>query len=384
MRWPFVGFLLAAVCAMSVPLPVSAQHPGKTDVFSDPVSLSHVTGEGARYDERAGGFRLQDDANGGYRLSGSVTADALRYNFGFNRAVVSWNADCPEGTWITVELQVRPQGSEEWTSWYEMASWGDRVIVEKQPEDGRVKADDLGKVNEDTLELKDIATRLRYRITLHTRRPEVTPVVTLVAVAVADSTRQVELDNTPGPAWGKEVPADFRSQLVENGDLSWRVCGPTSAAMGLTAYGVQIPTANVARACWDELNSIYGNWPFIAAGVSELLRKNAGALPERNGQARRFQSFVYWPPDWKGVEQEILNGNPVILSIRTGRDELSGAPYRQTDGHLILVRGFTKDGNVICNDPAAWTAEKGQVVYDRQELHRARQGNPVIVFRPYG
>ena len=54
-----------------------------------------------------------------------------------------------------------------------------------------------------------------------------------------------------------------------------------------------------------------------------------------------------------------------------------------SDGHLVLVRGFTKRGDVICADPAARTEKQGRVVYDRRQLHRARHGGPVIVFRPH-
>jgi hypothetical protein len=357
---------------------------GKTDVFASAGAFSHVSADGARFDDRAGGFRLTDDPAGGYRKDGSFTSEPLHYGFGFDKVVPSWNADCPAGTWVKVEVQTSPDGGDTWSVWYEVAAWGDPAALDRLPSEGKVKLDAMGKVHEDTVELKAPATRLRYRLALHTDRPEATPVVTLVAIAVQNTQRPVTPDDTPGPAWGKEVPAEYRSQLVENADISWRICGPTSTTMALTAHGVSLPTAAVAQAAWDSLDGIYGNWPFLAAAGSRLMRENADSIPPMPGRKKLCQAYVLWCPDWKDVEAEIIAGNPVVMSMNFGKGELDGAPYDSTDGHLILVRGFTKDGDVICNDPNARKESDGRVVYKRGQLHNARHGGPVIVFRPYG
>lgn len=380
----FFAFVVAGILSVSAALSAPAVYAARTSVFASAESFAHTTGDGARFDDRLGGFRLQDDAAGGYRREGSVTSEPLQFNAGFNRVVPSWNADCPTGTWIRVELQSSADRGKTWSAWYDLAAWGDPAVVGRLPRDSRVKKDAFGRVDEDTLELDQPANRLRYRITLHSERPEVTPLVTLVAIAVADRTRPAAADDTPGPAWGREVATEFRSQTVENADLSWRVCGPTSATMALTAYGVSLPVADVARAAWDDLNGIYGNWPFLAAAASRMMRENADSLPKTPGRTPKFQAFVLWSPDWKDAEREILNGNPCIVSIRSDPGELRGAPYDSTDGHLILLRGFTKEGNPICNDPAASREVNGRVVYDRQELLGARRNNPIIVFRPWG
>lgn len=375
------AFAVLVVCAMRGN---AACHFGKTDVFASPQAFAHTVSEGARYDERAGGFRLCDSPTGEYVKDGTVASEDLHYGFGFDTVVASWNADCPTGTWVKVEVQASADAGRTWSAWYEMAMWGDAALVDKDPREGKVKADALGKVNEDTLELKEKATRLRYRVVLHSERPEVTPIVPLVAIAVVDKTTDLKPDDTPGPAWGKEVAADFRSQVVENADIAWRICGPTSTTMALTAHGVRLPTADVARAAWDNLNGIYGNWPFLAAAGSDLMRRNHAEIPNVPGKAKVFQAYVEWLPDWKAVENEILNGNPCVISIDFLKGELKGGPLNETDGHLILVRGFTKDGDIICNDPASRTEAGGRVVYNRKELLHARHGGPIIVFHPYG
>lgn len=374
---------LLSVLAVSVVSAAAAGIYSKTDVFDTPAAFNHVEASNARYDDRAGGFRLQDNPGGGYVSSGSFTSEGLHYAE-FNRAVPSWNADCPQGTWITIDISASPDGGTTWTAWYRIAAWGDPAIVNKIKAADMVRKDSYGYVDQDTLMLNKPANRLRYRIGLNTRRPEVSPMVSLVALAVANSNRPVAPDNTPGPAWGKEIAAPWRSQTVENADIAWRICGPTSTSVALASTGVVLPTAFVAQTAWDNLNGIYGNWPYLAATASKLMRDNQDSIPGVPGKKKLFRSYVLWCPDWKAVENEILKGNTCIISIRFGKNELTGAPISSTDGHLILARGFTKDGNVICNDSAASTEDKGRVVYNRAELMDARHGNPVIVIAPYG
>jgi hypothetical protein len=374
---------LVATMAFGAINAVAATYYSKTDVFDTAANFSHVTNDGTRYDDRAGGFRLQDAPSGGYVADGSFTSEDLHYS-SFNRAVPSWNADCPQGTYVTIDLQTSPDAGTTWSSWYRVAAWGDPAITNKFTASDMIRKDGMGYVNEDTLELSKVANRLRYRISLHTQRPEVSPLVSLVAIAIADSTKPVAADNTPGPAWGKEVPAPWRTQTIENADIAYRICGPTSTSVTLASHGVVLPTAFVAQTAWDNLNGIYGNWPFLAAAASKLMRDNSDALPPVPGKKKTYRAYVLWCPDWKAVEAEILKGNPCIISIRFGKNELHGAPISSTDGHIIVARGFTKDGDVICNDSAARTEDAGRVVYNRQELMNARHANPVIVVEPYG
>jgi hypothetical protein len=65
----------------------------------------------------------------------------------------------------------------------------------------------------------------------------------------------------------------------------------------------------------------------------------------------------------------IANDQPLILSIKAPeRGVLRNTPYKATSGHLIVLTGFTPEGRVLINDPAAATAEKGLITVDRDEL----------------
>jgi hypothetical protein len=355
----------------------------KTDVFRTAADFAHAVGRGVRHDHRVRGWRLQDHPDGGYVRSGALTLGELHYGWGFREAVVSWNADCPSGTWIRLEASASSDGGDTWSDWLELARWGDSDTQGWASTPRGPKTHALARVNEDTLEPAQAADRLRVRATLCSDRPGSTPVLELLAVAATNREGQPEPDDSKGPAWGKEVRAAHRSQGAEKADRSYRVCGPTSTAMALAAHGVTLPTQEVARRCWDAANGIYGNWPFIAAAASDVLRSHEDRLPLRPGLRRSRAAWVAWPPDWKGVEAEVAAGRPCIVSIRFREGELPGAPTASSAGHLILVTGFTAAGDPVALDPAARRAESGRIVYGRRALHRARHGGPVIVVHPY-
>ncbi len=60
---------------------------------------------------------------------------------------------------------------------------------------------------------------------------------------------------------------------------------------------------------------------------------------------------------------------------------------KSTNGHLLVIGGFTGNGNVIAYDPAHDTDAEVRQVYDRTEFERAwipTSGGIVYVIRPAG
>lgn len=355
--------------------------PGKTSVFWGEDGFRHARYRQARFDPRVVGVRLVDAPQGGYVGEGTVELGELSFP-AFDRAVISWNADCPAGTFVVIEAAWR-QENDQLSPYLELARWGDPALTREPAKELRAKKAEGARVNEDTLELAKPSGRLQLRATLHTTRPDQSPLLSLLAAATVRKDRTWSPNDERGPAWGRAIPAPPRSQSAERADLSYRVCGPTSASMALAGFGIGLPVAQVAEGCWDELNGIYGNWPFLAAGMSQLMRQHQELLPAKPGRTKAFQSFVHYAPDWKDVEAEVLQGSVAIASIHYGPHELSGSPTTASEGHLVLVRGFTAQGDVVVNDPAGRSPEMVHRVYRRAELHRARHGGPVILVRPY-
>ncbi len=60
-----------------------------------------------------------------------------------------------------------------------------------------------------------------------------------------------------------------------------------------------------------------------------------------------------------------------MASISFGSGELPGAPISSSNGHLLVIVGFTSSGDVVVNDPAATTSAGVRRTYDRGQFENA-------------
>jgi hypothetical protein len=60
-----------------------------------------------------------------------------------------------------------------------------------------------------------------------------------------------------------------------------------------------------------------------------------------------------------------------VASISFGAGELDGAPISSTNGHLLVIVGFTRSGDVVVNDPAAQRRSGVRRTYDRGQFEDA-------------
>jgi uncharacterized protein YvpB len=146
-------------------------------------------------------------------------------------------------------------------------------------------------------------------------------------------------------------------------------CSPTSTAMVLRYWGRSVPVPRAAARTYDHAYAGTGNWPFNTAYAASF---GLDAYVTRMGSLAQ-------------VEEWISAGVPVIISIGFEEGELPGAPVAWSNGHIIVVRGFTRDGDVIVNDPAGSSDAKVRYVYDRAALQRAwrsSSGGTVYLIHP--
>lgn len=317
-------------------------------------------------DSGNGAIVLEDGASSGTYTSPIVETMPFEY------MVLSWNADTPQTSHI--EIQGRVRVKDEWTDWLSWGRWSTSAFTVNNrrvlPGSGRDDETDnpLAMVSIDELIVKgqsgETANAFQYRVVLHVaenpRANEgVTPKVRLVAST---------LKNTlPGQAIAKKYPDDAQdltnfekdldvpcySQMVRDYKIANSICSPTSVAMVLSYYGLDISPEEVAWDVHDHEAGIFGNWAFNVAAAASY----------------GFVSYVdYVVPEegadpWYYVKQQIALDRPVVVSVRYKNPSIpgdmppvEGVPIDSTEGHLVLVRGFTwKDGieYVIVNDPAA-------------------------------
>ena len=268
----------------------------------------------------------------------------------FDDLVASWNAEVPEGASLRMQASVRIDGN--WSQWFALGIQEGPQFhsVEKQEKEA-------GSVDVDTLKLKRGATAFRYRLQFFA--PDRPIALRLAAVTVSDGSAAEPEAFKPG-SWAGELKVSPRSQTVEQERYKHNVCSPTCLAMNLDYWGFPLKTAAVAEKVRDRKaealgnTDIFGVWPFNAA--------TAGAFG-LEAYVARLNSFA-------DVQNELAQGRPVIVSLSFAAGELSGAPIKQTKGHLMMITGFTPEGDVIVMDPAA---SEGDVrrVYKRRQFHRA-------------
>jgi hypothetical protein len=68
---------------------------------------------------------------------------------------------------------------------------------------------------------------------------------------------------------------------------------------------------------------------------------------------------------------------PLAISYSWSEGELPSAPLERSDGHLVVLCGFTRDGDCAVNDPAAPNV---RVVYPRAAIERIWQRNEGVAY----
>jgi hypothetical protein len=287
---------------------------------------------------------------GSWRWTGPIVETAFR------EAVPSWEADTPAGSWIEVELRARADG--EWGGWLKLGRWHAGAAAAPPASFGRQP-----EVAIDTLEPKQRAEALQARVTLVADESGERP--TLRSLAVAFSDRLDRAGVTPSPGLARELIVPSRSQMVfPDGGRVW--CSPTSVSMVMAYWAEKggqpewdVPVPTVVRGVWDHGPGIGGNWPFNAAFA---------AARGLHGKVVRLASLAEVEP-WTAA------GVPVVASIRFRAGELANAPILSAlGGHLLVVRGFTADGDVLVNDPAAASDAGVARRYDRGQFERVWLG----------
>jgi hypothetical protein len=300
-------------------------------------------------------------------------------DFGFTELVGSWDARTPRDTWIQVRVRGRSETGKR-TRWFTLGRWaeGDERF-HRTSVDGQ--SGTLAEVVTDTLRTRYSVrfTAYQMQVTLFRRAgTRATPWVRMVG-AMTSRLPQVATVRTSAPGVASGLPpldVPRYSQMLHEGDYpeydgggeAW--CSPTSVSMVLGYYG-RLPARedfawverqhpnrfvdHAARMTYDYQYEGAGNWSFNTAYAG----------------TRVHHAFVTRMRSLREAERFIRKGIPVVVSISFGRGELDRAPISSTAGHLLVIVGFTEDGDVVVNDPAAPRNRGVRRVYDRGQFENA-------------
>jgi hypothetical protein len=279
---------------------------------------------------------------------------------------------------------VRVRELSGWTHWYDLPIWAaDFSAIHRHSVDRQ--HDGSGGVDTDTFYTAPGRSASAYQlaVTLFTVSPTVGPSLRLLAVIASHDVAQPSTAGTSATAQGIDLPVPQRSQMLPQyrgqrfggGGEAW--CSPTSTSMALAYWGqvlgrrnleVSVPAA--AAGTYDATYDGTGNWPFNTAYAG---------LFGLTAFVTRFSSLTQ-------LETWTRARIPVVISIAFGTGGLPGAPIPSSDGHLLVVRGFTRTGDVITNDPAAASDVAVRIVYRRADLERVWQagshGTAYLIYPP--
>jgi peptidase C39-like protein len=319
---------------------------------------------------------------------GTWASSPVRPPFDFDQLVASWNGTTPSGTWI--EVQMRASGPSRTTKWYTLAIWASsdetihRTTVKRQDD-----AD--GRVNVDTFEKATAAAALtsyELRVTLHRAAGiNATPALTLLTAVTSRGGDHALPGAFSGVARDLDVPMLSQETHAghypeyDGGGEAW--CSPTSTAMVLGFWKTG-PTAG-DLAAFPGAGHVDGQVDHAARYTYDWSYEGAGNWPFNTAYAASYglEGFITRLRDLHEAELFIQAGIPLIASIN---GELPGFLFTSTNGHLLVIRGFAANGDVITNDPAVRADAQARKVYPRDAFERVwlNSFGTVYVIHPPG
>ncbi len=377
----------AAACALGLAAPLLT--PAPPAHAADTVRRIVHTDFDTRAQLAKGRFRGAVVRNGSLRIAahagtargwqvGRWVSPVVRPGFALTELVPSWSGRTPGNSWVRVEVRgVLPSGRSSWDT---ISVWA-LDDSHRRRHSGGSQPDDVGRVQFDTW-LTGGVSAYQLRVSLF-RRPgaAVRPRIGVVGAMASRLPNATGVStSTPGArggaALGRVLGVPRYSQMVHRGSYpqyggggqAW--CSPTSTAMALGYYDA-LPrprkyawvrpdspdrvVPHLARMTYDSSYGGTGTWPFNTAYAASKTRK----------------AFVTRLRSMREAERFIAAGIPLVISVRFGAGELAGAPISATNGHLLVVRGFTRSGDVVVNDPAAPSRASVRRTYDRGQLEDA-------------
>lgn len=319
------------------------------------------------------------------------TSAPVAPGFAATEAIASWNATTPGGTWLKMELR-GTTGAGTTTKWYVLGVWaaGDneihRTSVPSQGDaDGFVAIDTFVAADGHALTSYQLQVTL-YRPVDTTQTPTLRSIGAMASAVPGPKRKPVASPGTGTvatlavPQYSQEIHVGEYPEF-DGGGEAW--CSPTSTSMVVASWGTG-PTPedydwvddsivdpfvdHAARMTYDYNYQGAGNWPFNTAYASTF---------GLDGFVTRLRSM-------DEVQSFIGAGIPLVVSLAMKKNEVPGAGYT-TNGHLLVVVGFTATGDAVINDPFAPTNADVRKVFSRAEFENAwlnTSGGVVYVIHP--
>ncbi len=310
---------------------------------------------------------------GMFAKRGTFVSAPIRAKFTFNEILPSWNITVPAECGFRIDLRLSNNGTS-WSPWMYIGSEGE--VRESKRDKKRTEYADI-EVDIDYLLISSAAQYCRFRVMFFSSDGSATPLLHLFSISYTNSLENKKIwqrfgdtrDEITTPPRAIDLKVPFFSQLDAPEKVRGSTCCPTCATMVLHYFGRNIALNDVIAANYDTEYKIYGIWPKTA---QTLWRYGLRSY------VRRFRSF-------RQIYEMLEQGVPIIISIQAKEGEItSAARYKKTPGHILIIRGMDKKGNILVNDPYAKNTKEGCRAYTRKEIRNIwlDKGGVGIVVEP--
>ncbi|MBN2794331.1 MAG: C39 family peptidase [Clostridia bacterium] len=289
---------------------------------------------------------------------GLFTSEEI-YTDTFSKLVMSWNASTEADTSIEISVRVF---EEVWSEWMSYGIWTSEGLNKGS---ARISENAIAKMNIDEVKCRRLCKGYQFRVALKRedcslKKPILKKI--FISCAVEKTTELTRVINTD-----IEVPQYSQKEIPDIGHV---ICSPTSLAMVMNYYGVQVNILDVAKGVFDHGAGIYGNWSYNIAYAGE----------------KNLTSILAYCYDVNILMTYIKSGIPLVASIKTQSvEELKGSPQAYPSGHLLVIRGFEFDQEsyIVVNDPAVESSDFVKRKYKLEEFLKVWNNIIYIIYKEY-
>lgn len=264
-------------------------------------------------------LQLESEASSGYIiLQPQVSKES------FNRGLPSWNGFAPDKA-SSFAVQMRFHKDNNWSPWLTVGFWKNYIWAQY----GNTEYNG-GKVDYDYVKLYSYHRKWQFKVIMTRAKIEYpSPRIHKLSFFVSDSRTTNGVDITSIVEDKPEeifIETDFLCQYQIDDEIGGSICSPTSVAMIIKSFGIEVDPLEFARDTKDPYYGIFGIWPRVVQNASEY---------GLEGAVTRYRS-------WSAAREVLAKGGRIAMSV--------GPPLY--GGHLIMLAGFDEMGNPLVHDPA--------------------------------
>ena len=295
-------------------------------------------------------LRLQDGATSGF-----LVLNPQKAPWPFDEGLPSWNGTAP-GDSGGFRILVRFPYLNGWSPWLDAGYWKANLWPSKKTTFAG------GEIDIDIARLNYYASEWQFAVEFKRISAAVSsPSISLLSWFASDSRTTAGmnyaaiLNDKPAALF---IPTTFLAQYSIDPEIGGSICSPTTVAMILLSYDIAVDPLQFARDTRDPYYGIFGVWPRVVQNASEYGVK---------GTVTRYRS-------WSEAREVLARGGRIGMSI--------GQPLYS--GHLIMLAGFTVNGDPIVHDPARTNTGYGHI-FNKSDLSHAwfdKGGVAYTIFMP--